>query len=78
MYELWDANTGNLLDSFLTEAAALAAVRDFLIDNGRSTAEALGIVYEDRRGRSKLIAEGAALLELAQRSGPDKSAARAS
>jgi hypothetical protein len=78
MYELWDAVSGNLLKTYPTEAAALAAVRAFGDAYGEPAAEGLGVIRTDRRGRSSLLAEGAALVALAQRSMGPPAAARAS
>jgi hypothetical protein len=33
-FELWDLQTGNMVDAFNTEGAALAAVRDALDQHG--------------------------------------------
>jgi len=78
MYELWDAVSGNLLKTYPTEAAALAGVRAFGDAYGDPAAEGLGVIRTDRRGRSALLAEGAALVALARGSVRPPSAARAS
>jgi hypothetical protein len=77
MYELWDAASGNLTEEFPTDTAALAAVRDAVARHGRAYAEAYGVIYEGPDGRSRLLAQGAELVELALRAGPSP-AARAS
>ena len=78
MYELWDAVSGNLLKTYPTEAAALAAVRAFGDAYGDPAAEGLGVIRADRRGRSALLAEGAALVALARGAARASSPARAS
>jgi len=64
-YELWSKVSRSIVDSFPTETAALAAVREAVTLHGRAYAEGLAILYEDRSGRSKLIAEGATLVDQA-------------
>ena len=78
MYELWDAVSGNLLKTYPTEAAALAAVRAFGDAYGETAAEGLGVIRTDRRGRSTLLAEGGGLVAMAQRIVEPPSTARAS
>jgi hypothetical protein len=70
-YELWNTRTGNLLGAFESEDAALEAVRQALTAYGRAYAERLLLGREDRRGRSRKIAESTELVEraLAVRSG---------
>ena len=50
MDELSDAVRSNSLKSYPTKAVALAAVRTFLAAYGQPTAEARGVIREDRRG----------------------------
>ena len=78
MYELWDAVSGNLLKTYPTEAAALAAVRAFGDAYGNPATEGLGVIRTDRRGRSTLLAEGVALVGMARRTVHPSSSARAS
>lgn len=78
MYELWDAASGNLTEEFTTEAAALAAVREAVERHGQAYAEAYGVIYAGPDGRSRLLAQGAELVDLALRAGQSPSAARAS
>lgn len=66
-YALWDLETGNLVQEFPTELAALAAIRAAVARHGRSYAETFAVLREDRHGRSRLIAEGAGLVDLALR-----------
>jgi len=78
MYELWDAASGNLTEEFPTDATVLAAVRDAVARHGRAYAEAYGVIYAGPDGRSRLLAQGAELVDLALRAGQSSSAARAS
>lgn len=66
-FELWNAQSGNLLGSFATEELALAAVREAVQRNGESYGEILVLGREDSRGHSKTIASGRQLLERATR-----------
>jgi hypothetical protein len=61
-YELWHIPSGNLVNTFDGESAALAAVRRAFEQNGRAAGEAFALGTEDRRGRSRQIAAGADLL----------------
>ena len=63
-YELWSGASGNLLNRYETEAEALAAVRRIAAANDREYVAALGLVH-DNHGRSRLIAEGEALVQRA-------------
>jgi hypothetical protein len=78
MYELWDAASGNLTEEFGTEAEALAAVRDAVERHGRAYAEAYGLIHEGPDGRSRLIAKGTALVDLALHAGRQPPAVPAS
>jgi hypothetical protein len=64
-YELWNTRTGNLVGAFETEDAALAAVRQALEAYGPEYAERLLLGREGRNGRSRKIADRAALVERA-------------
>jgi len=77
-YELWDAESANLLDAYETEADALAAVQALLSEHGTGYIETLVLGYEDRRGRSRTIALGWALVERARAHALDVAAARLS
>lgn len=78
MYELWDAASGNLTEEFPTRAAALAAVREAVERHGRGYAEAYGVICVGPDGRSRLLAQGAELVDLALRAGQSPPATRAS
>jgi hypothetical protein len=67
-YELWGLHPANLIDTYDSEAEALADVRD-LLDAGWSPDDlSLGQVQE---GSGALVAEGATLAQLARQAGPD-------
>jgi hypothetical protein len=69
-YELWSKPSRSALGAFDTEAEALAAVREAVAQHGRAYAEGFAVIREDRRGRSKLVAEGAQLVDLALAAAP--------
>jgi hypothetical protein len=64
-YELWQMRSGNLMATFETEPAALAAIREAMRRHGAGYAATLALGREDGRGRSKPIAMGAELAERA-------------
>ena len=68
-YELWGLHPSNLIDTFETEADALDEVRG-LLDAGWS-AEDLSLGRVDGTSGA-LVAEGAALAQLARQCGPDR------
>ena len=78
MYELWDAASGNLTEEFATEVEVLAAVRDAVARHGRAYSEAYGVLSEDLDGRSRCLAQGSALVDLALRAERRDPTARAS
>ena len=51
-YELWQMRSGNLMATFETEPAALAAVRQAMRRHGAGYAATLALGREDGRGRS--------------------------
>lgn len=61
-YELWNARTRNLIQSFDSESEALAAVRSIVGRHGVAYAERIVLASEDRDGRSTTIAQGSDLL----------------
>ena len=63
-YELWDVESGNIINTYESEAQALAVVRGLLALNGPEYADALSLSFEDDDEESTLVAEGS---ELAQR-----------
>jgi hypothetical protein len=64
-YELWHMPSGNLVNTFDRESAALAIVRRAFEQNGRTAGGSFALGTEDRRGRSRRIAAGADLLDRA-------------
>ena len=68
-FELWNAESGNVLGSFATEELALAAVREAIRRNGEGYGEILALGSENSRGGSKIVASGLQLVERATRSG---------
>jgi hypothetical protein len=77
-YALWDLETGNLVQEFSTEHEALEAIHAAVARHGRSYAETFAVLREDGRGRSRLIAEGAGLVDLALRTERNPPSSRAS
>jgi hypothetical protein len=64
-YEVWSKVSRSIVGAFPTKDDALAAVREANEAHGRKYAEDLALIYEDRRGRSRAIAEGLELVERA-------------
>jgi hypothetical protein len=62
-FEVWDLESRNLLATYETETAALAAVAQAVQLHGPDYATPLALIREDHHGRSKLLAQGAALLK---------------
>lgn len=77
-YALWDLETGNLVQEFPTELDALEAIRAAVARHDRPYAETFAVLREDRRGHSRLIAEGAGLVDLALRTERNAPSSRAS
>jgi hypothetical protein len=65
VYEVWSTVAGSILGGYETEEAALAAVRAVVARYGEAYGEGLALAYEDRSGRSRAIAQGAALVRRA-------------
>ncbi|HEY7035960.1 MAG TPA: hypothetical protein VH482_31795 [Thermomicrobiales bacterium] len=65
-HELWDVETGNMIDCYDREDDALALVRAAIVRFGASYAETLAFLFEDAVGNLTQIAAGA---ELAERAG---------
>ena len=65
MFEIWDLTTRNAAGFFETKAEALRAVREAAQEYGPAYVEDLILVREDAQGRSRTLARGARLLELA-------------
>jgi hypothetical protein len=64
-YELWDAETGNLLGSYLTEVEALATVRAVVASHGRETVQTWELAREDAEADTETLLAGEALIERA-------------
>jgi hypothetical protein len=63
-YELWETQSGNLVDTYPTEEEALEDVRGTIAEFGREAVATYALARETRRG-TKLIAQGRALAERA-------------
>ncbi|HLH26234.1 MAG TPA: hypothetical protein VK066_27260 [Chloroflexota bacterium] len=74
-FEVWDLDSRNVLAVYETEAAALSAVARAVKHHGPDYATSLALMREDARGRSRLVAQGAALLERANAVGDPISSA---
>jgi hypothetical protein len=57
-YDLWDVESGNIVNTFETEGAALAVVRTLLDLNGPEYVHALSLGCEDDDGSISVVAEG--------------------
>jgi hypothetical protein len=57
-YELWDTETGNMIDCYDREDDALALVRAGAVQFGESYAETLALLREDESGNLIQIAAG--------------------
>jgi hypothetical protein len=62
IFELWNAESGNVLGTFPTEAEALAAVYEAVQRNGERYGALLTLGRESSRGRSKVIGSGSELV----------------
>jgi hypothetical protein len=58
IYDLWDISSGNIIDTYETEAQALAMVRDLIEANGDDFADVLSLGYEADDGSVGIVAEG--------------------
>jgi hypothetical protein len=65
-YELWDLRSGNIINTYDTEAEALVVVRDLLTLNGLDYAHQLSLSVEDDDEDVELVAKGTALAQRAQ------------
>jgi hypothetical protein len=64
-YELWDVETGNMIDCYEREDDALALVCSAIVQFGEGYAESLALLFEDAAGNLTQIAAGAELAERA-------------
>jgi hypothetical protein len=65
MFQLWEAESANLVGSYESEDAALAIVRKAIEQHGRDAVDSLVLLQEETRGHLATIAEGAALADRA-------------
>ena len=65
-YELWDRETANLVGDYPSQGAALAKVRQTMDQYGRRAVESLALAFEDEDGKTRPIAAGVTLVELAE------------
>jgi hypothetical protein len=65
-FELWDTETDSLVGTYDTEAEALAIVRSSIRTYGLVSVEHLALGYEDKRGRTTLVAFGQELADRAE------------
>lgn len=66
MYELWYIDTGNIVDTFATEAAALTEIRALVDDYGTSSVNTMALLHTSNRGEKRLVAQGEELLNIVQ------------
>ena len=64
-YDLWDVESGNIVNTFETEREALGVVRTLLDLNGPEYARCLSLGAEGDDGSMQIIAEGDDLATLA-------------
>lgn len=64
-FQLWEAESANLVGSYRTEDAALDVVRQARETHGDDAVASLVLLREDARGRLTKIADGATLTERA-------------
>lgn len=61
-FEIWSIPSSNLVDSFDSEEAAWAALRDRARENGEASLGTLVLAVEDDDGNSRELAAGADLI----------------
>jgi hypothetical protein len=59
-YELWDTETGNLVETFEDQASALRAARELIALNADVYPGVLTLLAVDERGELATVASGAA------------------
>jgi hypothetical protein len=62
MYELWDAETRNVIRFFATVAEADAILTEHVRKHGPAVLDPLFLLHEDENEESTLIAEGQGML----------------
>ena len=65
LFELWDTDTGNIVNTYPTREAALAVVRKAIATYGREYVESWALSCTDCGEDEETILEGAALAERA-------------
>jgi hypothetical protein len=65
-YDLWDLETGNMVNTYRTEVQALEAIRALLASNGADYVNVLSLGCREDGDRFSSIAEGEALAKLAR------------
>jgi hypothetical protein len=65
-YELWDVETGNMIDCYDRESDALALVRSGIVQFGEDYAATLALLFEDPAGNLTQMAAGTELAERAR------------
>ena len=65
-YELWDAETANILGSYPTEQAAALEIRDAVMQSGKVAVSHLALAFEDETGETRPIAAGPSLIRWAE------------
>jgi hypothetical protein len=71
-YELWDSGSRNLIGAYEAEADALQFVRLYVDEHGSAFAQSWVLLWDDEaRDEAGQIAEGLALLALAERARPE-------
>ncbi len=69
-YELWDTTTGNLMDTFDTEAEAIAMVREAIRVDGVNAVDGWVLGWGDAGGEGAQVAGGMSLADRALRERP--------
>lgn len=64
-YELWAADTGNIVGSYPSEDEALAIVRGYVRENGTAVVASWVLAYENAGGETRQIAAGVGLVDRA-------------
>jgi redox-sensitive bicupin YhaK (pirin superfamily) len=65
-YELWDLRSGNIINTYDSEAEALTVVRGLVELNGSDYADVLSLSVSDDDDNVTLVAKGTALARRAQ------------
>ena len=71
-YDLWDVESGNIVNTFETEREALSVVRTLLELNGPEYAQSLSLGYEDDDGSMRIVADGDDLASRAENASTTK------